>query len=118
MQYLIMIYGVDTAIQAASPEQTEQTIAAYRAYTEAMRNANILVGMNRLRPAATATTLRNVEDRTKVLDGPYAETKEQLGGYCLIDVADLDTALSWARRCPALGQGFSVEVRPIWAMQS
>jgi hypothetical protein len=116
MQYLVMIYGNDTAIQTARPEQVEQMLGAYHAYTAAMKNAGILEGSNRLQPSASATTIRSVKGKTEVLDGPYAETKEQLGGYYLINVADLDTALSWARRCPAVDHGFSVEVRPIWTM--
>jgi hypothetical protein len=68
-----------------------------------------------LRPVATATTVRVVDGKTQVLDGPYADTKEQLGGYFLIDVADLDAALSWAARCPGAGNG-TVEVRSIWSM--
>ena len=74
------------------------------------------MGSNRLRPVSTATTVRLEDDKPRVLDGPYAETKEQLGGYYLIDAPDLDSALSWAARCPGAGHGV-VEVRPIWAME-
>ena len=70
---------------------------------------------NRLRPTNTASTVRVANGKTQVLDGPYVETKEQLGGYFMIDVADLDAALSWAARCPGAGHG-AVEVRPIWPM--
>ena len=73
------------------------------------------MGSNRLRPVATATTVRPVNGKTQVLDGPFADTKEQLGGYYLIDVPDLDAALSWAAKCPAASHG-SVEVRAIWSM--
>ena len=72
-------------------------------------------GSNRLRPAQAATTLRVKSGKTEVLNGPYAETREQLGGYFLIDVPDLDAALSWAARCPGASHGV-VEVRPIWPM--
>jgi hypothetical protein len=85
------------------------------AYTEAAKSAGVLVGSNRLRPTNTATTVRVADGKTQVLNGPYAETKEQLGGYYLIDVPDLDAALSWAARCPGAEYG-SIEVRPIWAM--
>ena len=74
-----------------------------------------MVGADRLQPVATATTVRVANGKTTVLDGPYAETKEQLGGYYIVDVPDLDAALSWAARCPAASHG-AVEVRPIWAM--
>jgi hypothetical protein len=83
------------------------------AYTEAMQNAGVLVGGERLRPTSAATTITGANGKTKVLNGPYAETKEQLGGYYMIDVPDLDAALSWASRCPGTADG-SVEVRPIW----
>ena len=80
-----------------------------------MKKAGILVDGNRLKPTNAASTVRVANGNTKVLDGPYAETKEQLGGYYMIDVPDLDAALSWAARCPGASHG-TVEVRPIWAM--
>jgi hypothetical protein len=84
------------------------------AYTEALKNAGVLAGVNRLQPASTATTVRVADGKSQVLDGPYADSKEQLGGYYLIDVPDLDAAVSWAARCPGASHGI-VEVRPIWA---
>ena len=97
-------------------EQQEQGMAAYMAYGEALRNAGAIVGSNRLRPTSDATTVRVTDGKSQVLDGPYAETKEQLAGYFLIEAPDLDAAISWASRCPAAAHG-SVEVRPIWSMQ-
>jgi hypothetical protein len=91
-------------------------MAAYAAYTEALHKAGVYKGSNRLRPVATATTVRIADGKTQVLDGPYADSKEQLGGYFLIDVPDLDSALSWAARCPGAGHGV-IEVRPIWSME-
>jgi hypothetical protein len=88
-------------------------LAAYQAYGEAMGKAGVVQGGNRLRPANTATTVRIRDGKTQVLDGPYADTKEQLGGYYLIDAPDLDAALSWASRCPGASYGV-MEVRPIW----
>jgi hypothetical protein len=117
MKYLLMIYGDEAAIKSASKAETEQVLAAYRSYIDAMQKAGIVLGTNRLQFSTTATTVRVMDGRTQVLDGPYAETKEQLGGYLLIDVPDLDTALSWAARCPAASRG-TVEVRPIWEMQA
>jgi hypothetical protein len=117
MKYLLMIYGDESAIKAADKAQTEQVLAAYGAYLDAMKKAGVVVGTNRLQFSSTATTVRVANGRTQVLDGPYAETKEQLGGYLLIDVPDLDTALSWAARCPGASSGV-VEVRPIWEMQA
>jgi hypothetical protein len=72
-----------------------------------------MLGSNRLRDTSGATSVKVVDGKTQVLDGPYAETKEQLGGYYLIDVADLDAALSWAARCPGASTG-TMEVRPVY----
>jgi hypothetical protein len=113
MKYLLMIYGDEFAIKASSKAETEQVLGAYGAYLDAMTNAGILVRSDRLQFSATATRVRVANGKTEVLDGPYAETKEQLGGYLLIDVPDLDTALSWAARCPGASSGV-MEVRPIW----
>jgi hypothetical protein len=95
--------------------QAEHVMAAYGAYTEAMKKAGVHVGSNRLRPTTSGTTVRVANGKTEVLDGPYAETKEQLGGYYMIEVPDLDAALSWAARCPGASHG-TIEVRPLWVM--
>ena len=115
MQYMLLIYGNEASMQSASKADVDQMHAAYGAYTEAMTKAGVIVGGGRLRPTASASTVRVANGKTQVLDGPYAETKEQLGGYYMIDVPDLDAALSWAARCPGASHGV-VEVRPIWAM--
>jgi len=78
-----------------------------------LQAAGAMKASNRLQPTPTATTVRNTNGKTQVLDGPYVETKEQLGGYFLIDVPDLDSALSWAARCPGANHGV-IEVRPVW----
>jgi hypothetical protein len=80
-----------------------------------LQKAGVIRGGDRLQPTSTATTVKVTDGKTQVLNGPYAETKEQLGGYFMIDVPDLDTALSWAARCPGAAHG-TVEVRPLWAM--
>jgi hypothetical protein len=77
--------------------------------------AGVIKGSNRLQPTSTATTVRSTNGKSQVLDGPYVDSKEQLGGYFLIDVPNLDAALSWAARCPAVHHG-AVEVRPVWSM--
>ena len=114
MQYMMLLYRSEGMRETASKAEMDQMMAAYVAYTEAIKNAGILVGSDRLHPAASATTVRIADGKTQVLNGPYAETKEQLGGYYLIDVPDLDAALSWAARCPGASYGI-VEVRPVWA---
>jgi hypothetical protein len=115
MKYLLLLYANEAGWSNMTQEQQAQGMAAYGAYTEAVTAAGVRLGSNRLRNIDTATTVRIVNGETKVLDGPYAESKEQLGGYYLIDVPDLDTALSWAARCPGASHG-TVEVRPIWEM--
>lgn len=115
MQYLLTLYADESGWTAMTPEQQQQGVAAYGAYTEALKSAGVHVSSNRLRPSATATTLRTTNGKTQVLDGPYAESKEQLGGYYLIDVPDLDAAMTWAGRCPGVQHGI-VEVRAIWGM--
>ena len=115
MQYLLLIYNNETAMLNRPPEAASQGTAAYVAYTEAMQKAGVLRGGNRLRPTSEATTVRAPNGKKSVLNGPFAETKEQLGGYYLIDAPDLDAALAWAARCPGAQHG-SIEVRPVWAM--
>ena len=115
MQYMLLIYANEAGFKTLTESQAAEAMAAYRAYTEALRKADLLVSSDRLKPVATATTVRVAGGKTEVLNGPYAETREQLGGYYLIDVPDLDAALSWAARCPGASHG-SIEVRPIWTM--
>jgi hypothetical protein len=115
MQYLLTLYADESGWVQMTPEQQQQGVAAYGAYTEALRSAGALISSNRLRPAATATTLRTANGKTQVLDGPFVDSKEQLGGYYLIEAADLDAAMQWAGRCPGVQHGV-VEVRAIWTM--
>ena len=115
MQYLLSLYLDESGWDKMTPEQQQQGAAAYNAYSEALQSAGVLVNANRLRPSSTATTLRTTNGKAQVLDGPFAESKEQLAGYYLINVADLDAAMQWAGRCPAAQHG-TVEVRAIWAM--
>jgi hypothetical protein len=113
MKYLFLIYGNEAAAAAANP--TDNVMPAYAAYSEAMQKAGIIVGGERLRPTSSATTVRIREGKTQVLDGPYADTKEQLGGYYMVDLPDMDAALAWAARCPGANHG-TLEVRPVWEM--
>jgi hypothetical protein len=117
MQYLLMVYVNEASWPKMSKAEQEQGIAAYGAYTEALNKAGVLKGSNRLQPVSTATTVRLANGKPQVLDGPYVDSKEQVGGYYLIDVPDLDAAISWASRCPGASHGV-VEVRPVWSMQS
>jgi hypothetical protein len=115
MKYLLLTYVNENGWTKMTKAEQEQGAAAYMAYGEALKKAGAIVGSNRLQPTSTATTVRITNGKSQVLDGPYVDTKEQLGGYFLIDAPDLDSAISWASRCPAAGHGV-VEVRPIWEM--
>ena len=117
MQYLLILYSDEAGWTKLSKTEQEKGVAAYMAYSEALVAAGAMKGSNRLQPGSAATTVRITNGKSQVLDGPYIDSKEQLGGYYLIDVPDLDAALSWAARCPGAGHGV-VEVRPVWAMSS
>jgi hypothetical protein len=115
MQYLLMLYANEAGWDEMTQAEQQQGLAAYKAFTEALTKAGVLRGKNRLQPISAATTIRLVDGKSQVLDGPYIDSKEQLGGYFLIDVPDLDAAISWAARCPGASHGI-VELRPIWEM--
>ncbi|MFO1447960.1 MAG: YciI family protein [Opitutaceae bacterium] len=113
MHYALIVYETeaDMALRG-NPETAPAYMGAYQAYHEALLKAGVAAGGEALHTPALATTVRLREGRRLVQDGPFSETKEQLGGLFVIDVPDLDTALEWAARCPAASTG-SVEVRPV-----
>jgi hypothetical protein len=113
MQYILMAYVNEAGWPKLTKAEQEQGMAAYNAYTDALMKAGVFKGTSRLQASSVATTVRVANGKSQVLDGPYADSKEQLGGYYIIDVPDLDAAISWAARCPATGHGI-VEVRPLW----
>jgi hypothetical protein len=115
MQYLLMIHSDEAAMQQARKEDMQGMMAAYGAYTQALQAEGVYRAGERLHPSSTATVVRMQNGKTSVLNGPYAEVKEQLGGYYVIEAADLDAAIGWAARCPGAQYG-AIEVRPIWAM--
>jgi hypothetical protein len=115
MQYLLMLFSEEGGWNRLSRAEQERGVAAYQAYTQALKEAGVWVGSNRLQDTNTATTVRMVDGKSQVLDGPYIDSKEQLGGYYLIEAPDLDAALGWAARCPGASHG-TIEVRPVWAM--
>jgi hypothetical protein len=112
MRYLLTIYGDESGWNDATPEEASQIMAAYGAFGQAAQEAGVLLGGEGLQPTSTATTVRVRNDETLTTDGPFAETREQLGGYYLLDCKDLDEAIGWAARIPGAQSG-SVEVRPI-----
>ncbi len=112
MQYLILIYSDEKAGANATKEEIDAWMGEYWAYTEAMDKAGVRKGGEALQPTATATTVRVKDGKKVTTHGPFAETKEQLGGYYLIDCKNLDEAIEWAAKCPGARVG-SIEVRPI-----
>ncbi|WP_116138370.1 YciI family protein [Trinickia diaoshuihuensis] len=114
MQYLLLIYSSESATQQLDEAERQERIAVYRAYTESLRKADVVLGSNRLQYTSAATTVRLIDGKPQVLDGPYSDSKEQLAGYYLIDVPNLDAAIAWASRCPGASYGV-MEVRPVWA---
>ena len=112
MQYTILVYETESELAARTdPKRKDAYWGAYRAYTQALRDAGVMTGGAALEPPRTATTIRQPHGKRQVQDGPFADTKEQLGGYYVIDVPSLDKALEWAARCPSAASG-AVEVRP------
>jgi hypothetical protein len=113
MKYAVMVYETQAELDARNdPQRQGEYWAAYFAYSKALAEAGVSAGGAGLQAPHTATTVRLRGNKRQVQDGPFADTKEQLGGFFLIDVPDLDKALEWAARCPAAATG-SVEVRPM-----
>jgi hypothetical protein len=114
MQYTLLFLETAAEMNRADTAGAPEYWGAWTAYMGAMGAAGIMRGGNALMPPETATTLRNVDGRTLVEDGPFADTKEKLGGYVIIDVPDLETALHWAGQAPCAGAGAgAVEIRPV-----
>jgi hypothetical protein len=116
VRYICLIYNDEQARLALPQEERNETIAAYGRFTEEIRKSGNMVAGDALHPVATATTVRVRDGETLVTDGPFAETKEQLGGYYVIDAADADEAISIAARIPGAAYG-SIEVRPVFSAE-
>ncbi len=115
MQYMILNYVPASTADGASPPEYHSDMDAWGAYTKAMVDAGVMRSGNALKPGYTGTTVRLRDGRRDVQDGPYADSKEELGGYYIIDVPDLDAALQWAALNPAAAYG-AVEVRPVMSV--
>ena len=113
MRYLALIYSDESAGANATPEQQQEIMDAYNAFGKEAAERGVMQGGEALQPTSTATTVRVRNDETLTTDGPFAETKEQLGGFYLLDCKDLDEAIEVAAKIPGAWHG-SVEVRPIW----
>jgi hypothetical protein len=116
MQYMLLIYGDESTWQGRSDEERGQVMQAYGAFTQELQQSGAMVAGDALQPTQTATTVRVQNDETLTTDGPFAETKEQLGGYYLIEAESLDDAIEWAAKIPAAREG-SVEVRPVMVFE-
>jgi hypothetical protein len=115
MNYLLMIYSNEAEEEAWSEAATGKIVQEYVEFTKSIVQAGQFKAGDRLKPVSTASTVRVRNGKTTITDGPFAETREQLGGYYLVDAKDLDEALAIAARIPSARHG-SIEVRPIWSM--
>jgi hypothetical protein len=115
MRYLLLICNDETAVQALSPDEEGSETGGYAAFGAEMGARGILKDGNRLRPTTDATTVQVRNGEVLTADGPFAETKEQMGGYYLVDCTDLDEAIEVASKIPAAHNG-TIEIRPIWEM--
>jgi hypothetical protein len=112
VKYILLIYGDEREWTSMSQEELAKVYEQHGAYGDAMVKAGVMRGGYELQPVATATSLRFTNGKPKTSDGPFAETKEQLGGYYIIEVDTLDQAIEWAEKMPAMSSG-TVEIRPL-----
>ena len=115
MRYALLICGDEKVYEAMTPDESAAHLAKYGEFMEDLGSTGVLQGGERLRPVADATTVRVRDGEVLTSDGPFAETKEQIGGYFIVDCKDLDAAIEVAARIPGALLG-SIEVRPIWEM--
>ena len=113
MQYALLIYNNEANPKTADKEAWQKAAAAYKAFTEALKESGAYASSQGLAASSSATTVRVRDGKSQVHNGPFADSKEQLGGIYFIEVSDLDAALAWAARCPSAEWG-AVEVRPMW----
>jgi hypothetical protein len=115
MQYLLLIYDNEKVFETMPKPELGALMADYNAFSADIAKSGHLVGGNRLQSVTTATTVRIRDGKNQITDGPFAETREQLGGYYLIEATDLDEATKIALRIPSARIG-SIEIRPVWSM--
>ena len=116
MQYMLLIYGNEAAMKSATQADRDAMFRSYHEYTQSIIKAGNMKAGDALQPTATATTVRVRDGKTLTTDGPFAETREQLGGYYLVEAKDLNAAIEIAARIPGARSG-SIEVRPIWVYE-
>ena len=112
MQFALLIFEPPQAFAARNTDENDAYLGAWRAYHKALVEADIFVAGSPLQPPETGTTVRLKDGKRRVQDGPFADAKEQLGGFTILELPSLDAALEWAARCPAAAIG-AVEVRPV-----
>ncbi len=113
MKVLLAFYGDETRRDGRTREDYQRVIGAWQAFEDAAREAGVLVACEALESTPSATTVSIGSGRRRIIDGPYLETKEQLGGFALLEVGDLDEAMAWAERTPWNGDGCTTEIRPV-----
>ncbi|HLL88618.1 MAG TPA: YciI family protein [Tepidisphaeraceae bacterium] len=113
MKYALIVYENAVGFAARTNEDRQTYWAAWTAYGKALGQAGVMAGGNALQGPGTATVVRVAGERRQVQDGPFADSKEQLGGFFVIDVPSLDDALAWAERAPCTSMGGAIEVRPV-----
>ncbi|NUM48920.1 MAG: YciI family protein [Anaerolineales bacterium] len=116
MQYALLIYTNEAEDMNRSPEEQEANMAEYYAFTNEVRQAGKLLAGEALHPTHTAKTVSIRDGKTSVVDGPFAETKEQFGGYYVVDADSIEEAVQWAAKIPGAREG-RVEVRPVWVFE-
>jgi hypothetical protein len=116
MQYLLMIYQNEVEYAKNDAATSQRLLGEYQTFTQSIIQSGNFKAGDRLQPTTTATTVRVREGKTLTTDGPFAETREQLGGYYLVEAKDLDAAIEMAARIPSARSG-SIEVRPIWVYE-
>ena len=117
MNYILLIYGDEQQRLSITEQQRDQMFAEYGAYTQELQDRGVLVAGDPLQPTSTATSVRVRDGEQLTTDGPFAETKEQLAGYYIVDVETLDDALAWAAKIPGARIG-TIEVRPLMPVPS
>jgi hypothetical protein len=113
VKYVLLIHAEEALVAQLSPQETERWMGDFQEFTKQLKAAGAYIASQRLRPVASATTIRIRSGETLVSDGLFAETKEQLGGFYLINANDLDEAIAWAAKVPSAKHG-GIEVRPVW----
>src|SRR2546430_2648697 len=118
MRYMFLIYSQETD-EPLSPEEMDQVLRGHGSIMADAAQRGILLGVDRLKPTRSATTIRVTDGRPMTMDGPFAETKEQLAGYYMLECKDLDEAIEWGRRIPTMckGREGAIEIRPVDDLQ-